>query len=491
MKINRMRTLLAGIGLIATMYLILLIPYSEDAAPENADRTAFAWRQDEYWSDLEALYNEARACGCTDLAPALDSGFAMMDSLITEIRNTPQSPESPVFRKVEHEFFTLGALVAQCPSRLADYANEFFALRSSLKEQSIQWDMNSKSTRDCMYRIIYGGRTAVEEVMLQAPPDLIPERIVSQNVMPSSTPSATVNGLQLCSGDILVSRGGAPTSALIARGNDYPGNFSHTALVHVDESTSLVSIIEAHIECGVVVSSPDRYFRDTKLRIMVLRLRTDVPGTTVDPATPHEAAKSALQQAMSGHVAYDFEMNASDHSKLFCSEVVSEAYSAVGINLWKGMSHISSSGTRMWLSAFGVENFTTQEPSDLEYDPQLRVVAEWRDKETLVRDRVDNAVVDVMLEAADEGDLLEYDAYMLPVARIAKAYSIILNRFGVVGPVPEGMGAIAALKNQWFSRRQKAVADSVSALIQNFRVKNSYFPPYWELVKLSRQAYGK
>ena len=31
------------------------------------------------------------------------------------------------------------------------------------------------------------------------------------------------------------SAGGAATSALIARGNDFPGNFSHIALVHVDE----------------------------------------------------------------------------------------------------------------------------------------------------------------------------------------------------------------------------------------------------------------
>ena len=38
-----------------------------------------------------------------------------------------------------------------------------------------------------------------------------------------------------------------------------------------------------------------------------------------------------------------------------------------------------------WLSDFGVEHFITQMPADLEYDPQLSVVAEWRDPETLFR----------------------------------------------------------------------------------------------------------
>ena len=44
-----------------------------------------------------------------------------------------------------------------------------------------------------------------------------------------------------------------PTSALIARGNDYPGNFSHIALVHIDSSTRAITVVEAHIELGVAI----------------------------------------------------------------------------------------------------------------------------------------------------------------------------------------------------------------------------------------------
>lgn len=60
----------------------------------------------------------------------------------------------------------------------------------------------------------------------------------------------------------MLSRGGAPTSALISRGSDYPGNFSHVALVYVDPKTKVASIIEAHIEVGVAIASLEEYMND-------------------------------------------------------------------------------------------------------------------------------------------------------------------------------------------------------------------------------------
>jgi hypothetical protein len=135
-----------------------------------------------------------------------------------------------------------------------------------------------------------------------------------------------VRKAHLHSGDILVSRGGAPTSALIARGNDYPGNFSHIAFVYVDPGTHISSIVEAHIERGVVVSTVEQYLTDKKLRVMLLRLRSDLPQLTKDPMSPHKAAEQAYTRATTEHVPYDFEMNYKDHRKLFCSEVASAAY---------------------------------------------------------------------------------------------------------------------------------------------------------------------
>ena len=183
-------------------------------------------------------------------------------------------------------------------------------------------------------------------------------------------------------------------------------------------------------------------------------------------------------------------MNTRDHSALFCSEVVSSAYESVDFPLWQKLSHISEPGLRSWLAAFGVRNFTTQEPSDLEYDPQLRVVAEWRDVETLMKDHIDNAIIDVMLEGARNGDRLEYSWYMLPIARVIKLYSATINCFGATGPIPEGMGATSALQNQWLSEQHQSTETILRERALEFRKVNGYAPPYWELVRLAREAYS-
>ena len=247
-------------------------------------------------------------------------------------------------------------------------------------------------------------------------------------------------------------------------------------------------MIEAHIERGVAVSTADGYLRDKKLRIMVLRLRADLAPLIADPSLPHRAASLALERARSGHIAYDFDMDYTDPSRLFCSEVASSVYGELGVRLWTGLSTISAPGLRRWLSAFGVRHFETQEPSDLEYDPQLVVVAEWRDPGALMQDHIDNAAIDAMLEGAEAGDALSYPWYQLPAARLAKAYSWLVGGFGGQGPVPQGMSARAALRNRAFSAHQRWVAARVSEAATRWTRQQGYPPPYWVLLDLARTA---
>jgi hypothetical protein len=142
-----------------------------------------------------------------------------------------------------------------------------------------------------------------------------------------------------------------------------------------------------------------------------------------------------------------------------------------------------------WLADFGVRHFETQAPADLEYDPQLLVVAEWRDMAALWDDHLDNAIIDVMLDGADQGARASYDWYLLAPARFLKVYSTVLNRLGMVGPVPEGMDAVTALKSQWLVKIHKQTKERMLAAVQSFENENGYRPPYWELVNIARRAY--
>jgi hypothetical protein len=473
------------ISSIVALYLILLIPLDNNPVTSAGNKTPFSWSKDSLWKSLELKFISSNAGGCDKIKFTVDSLFKNSELFLSEISSEALAPSNEKFIELENNIFNIAPLIPTCSQFFPDYINFYSNLRKVVKIQSRHWDMNSTIAKNTLYRLLYGNRIAIEEIMLQLPEDKVDPLIKGVDEF-SITPSAEILGVVVHSGDILVSRGGAPTSALIARGNDYPGNFSHIALIYIDEKTKNVFVIESHIERGVVISSLEEYLNDKKLRIMVLRLRSDL--ILDNPMLPHNVASFALNEAERKHIPYDFEMNINETEKQFCSEVASSAYKEYGITLWTGLSTISSKGTRSWLAAFGVKYFETQEPSDLEYDPQLSVVAEWRDPETLYKDHLDNAVTDVMLEEADSGKTLSYAWYALPIGRAMKLYSMILNLFGSEGPVPEGMSAEAALKNVNYSETHDQIKARLIILANQFKNESGYTPPYWELVNLAREA---
>ncbi|HEU0010110.1 MAG TPA: hypothetical protein VFT34_09880, partial [Verrucomicrobiae bacterium] len=205
-----------------------------------------------------------------------------------------------------------------------------------------------------------------------------------------------------------------------------------------------------------------------------------------DPMLPHRAATEALAEARRRHIPYDFTMDHRNHEAQFCSEVAAAAYERTGVRLWMGLSWISSPTVCAWLGSLGVRHFETQEPSDLEYDPQLAIVAEWRDRATLLKAHADDAVTDVMLEEAQPGRPLGYNRLSLPSARLAKAWSFVLNRFGKTGPIPEGMSAATALRVKKFRHDHDARTERLLVLAAEFQKSRGYPPSYLDLTRLAR-----
>lgn len=472
--------------LLGLLYAVLLIPAPEPSPNYNTSQQPFAWSQDEFWAELEARFLQARAAGCDTVAESTTGAHARISHILDEISQRPLPPEDGRFAALETNLFQLAPLIAACPARLGDFVSLANRTRSEVKKQSQSWDMNSAAARRRIYRLLFGTRMALEEILLQAPPGSAGTELILGDDTPSQTPSAAVRGVKLHSGDILLSRGGAPTSSLIARGNDYPGSFSHVALAHVDERTGRASMIESHIEGGVAITLIDDYLADKKFRILLLRLRPELAALKTDPMLPHRAATEALAEARRRHIPYDFTMDHKDHEAQFCSEVAAAAYEPTGVRLWMGVSWISSPTVCAWLGSLGVRHFETQEPSDLEYDPQLAIVAEWRDRAALLKAHADDAVTDVMLEEAQPGRPLGYNRLSLPAARVAKAWSFVLNQFGKSGPIPEGMSAATALRVKKFRLDHDARTERLLFLAAEFQKSRGYAPTYLQLTRLAR-----
>ena len=473
---------------LVLLYLLLLIPdFKQDSLVIKTNQRSFVWNRDSLWTSLEKDFTRSGL-----LQPAqLDSSMELMQSKaekqLVNLLSKASTPGDGDLDSLQDIFFKLATIVAVRTGSIEWYSGYYNRVRNYIKDQSRYWDMQQAGSRNRVYSLLYGMRAAVEEVILQTDSLHVPAAMLVKNET-SVTPSARIFGIPVHSGDILVSRGGAEVSALISRGNDYPGNFSHIALLYVEEKSNRAFLIEAHIEKGVAIASVEEYEKDKKLRFMVMRPRADLPAMIANPMLPHEAAKKMYEESFTRHIPYDFKMNYKDSSAMFCSEVASYSYKKNGLQLWPSLSTISSTGVVDWLQNFGVENFITQMPSDLEYDPQLSVVAEWRDPETLFKDHIDNAVTDAMLEKANKGEKIGYNQWQLPLVRLIKAWCVIKNQFGKEGIIPEGMTATTALKNQRYVALNKKINTAVQQMAKDFMKTHHYRPPYWQLVKFANTA---
>ena len=482
-----MKKIVTFLLVLAGLYLLLLIPIQNTNEPQKASEIPFVWDQDTLWASLETNFLKAKGMSSKTLDSIVQAMAFEADSILNANTGVTNRPKDGFYVSIEQRFFQIAPLIAAQQNKSDWHIRFYNQVRKKIKHDSRFWDMNSADARNTAYRILYGIRATVEEILLQSTTDqFVPTMFVADEA--SATASVDILGIQVHSGDLLVSRGGAEVSAFISRGNDYPGNFSHVAIIYIDQETNAPYLVEAHIEKGVAIVSLDEYLKDKKLRFMVMRPRADLEQMMADPMLPHKAALYIYNESQARHIPYDFKMDYYDASAMFCSEVGSNAYKQFGIDLWEFESTISSNGVIDWLNNFGVVNFVTQMPSDLEYDPMLSVVAEWRDKEVLFQDHLDNAVMDALLERANAGEKLDYNHWLLPVARVVKAYSFLLTTIGKKGPIPEGMGAVTALKNNDFVARFKKCKALTAAKIEAFMKENNYLPPYWQMVRLAEES---
>lgn len=483
-----MKKIFLLLKIVAVLYILLLIPLPQNKNElKIATKSPFVWNQDSLWKCLEHEFIEAKHLPQTKLDSIVDEMSVDADLLLSRYKDTIYTPDHKIHDSIETLFFRIAPLIAAQEKKSDWHIRYYNAVRQKLKSDTRYWNMSTVNARNTSYKMLYGMRAAVEEILLQSNDDVFISTMYVTNE-PSVTPSVEILGIKIHSGDLLVSRGGAEVSAFISRGNDYPGNFSHVALVYIDKDTNAPYFVEAHIEKGVAIASLDGYLKDKKLRFMVMRPRFDLTQLKLNPMLPHEASEYMFKESQTKHIPYDFKMDYHDSSAMFCSEVGSYAYNQFGINLWEFESTISSNGIINWLNAFGVQNFVTQMPSDLEYDPMLSVVAEWRDKDVLFQDHLDNAVMDALISQANKGEKLDYDIWSLPLARVIKAYSFVLNTFGKDGIIPEGMDATTALKNNYFVNRFQNLKSITSEKVERFKNENGYLPPYWQLVSFAEES---
>ena len=201
-------------------------------------------------------------------------------------------------------------------------------------------------------------------------------------VVPGQTMNDPRTDLQ--SGDIVLSRGNAYTSAAISHLGDSDQQFSHMSLVYKNPKTGVINTIESHIELGVIAKPLAANIKEMNSRDMVFRFE--------DQGVSARAAEymfyRAYNQSKSGsNINYDFQMDMNDSNSLFCSEVASHAFDHASNGNVKIPLFMSSLTTRnvSFEHAIKVNQVESFLPGDIEIDPRFTLISEWKDWK-LVRD---------------------------------------------------------------------------------------------------------
>jgi hypothetical protein len=202
------------------------------------------------------------------------------------------------------------------------------------------------------------------------------------------------------SGDLLLTRGNAFTSAAIASLGEEDTQFSHLSLVYKDEKNKIWTI-EAHIEVGSIVRPLEAHIKDSNFRTMVLRFE--------DQKLAASAAKFAFETVKkasetTGNINYDFGFDMDEDINLFCSEIVSWSFSKVSNNLSQ-IPLIKNRVQKRKSSFVNDLEINIQEsfiPADLEIDPRFKIIAEWRDANRVNDSHEKDAILQAMYRWVDD-----------------------------------------------------------------------------------------
>lgn len=286
-----------------------------------------------------------------------------------------------------------------------------FSARIALKETFKNFNANDECLKSAID--VFRGLRYVEDYLIEMRMDLTPNAPVEYTNFKGEFPYLLVNPKyesdfhsyeDLKSGDVILSRGNAFTSAAIARIGTNDFQFSHLSFVYKDKIDQEAFTTEAHIEIGSVTAPIIDHINGKNAREVLFRYQ--------DAEVAHTASKYIYDRVLAKQktkktIEYDFSMNYKDESRLFCSEIVSTGFKYANKNadylpLYKSKF---TSGIIPFLNSIGIpatkENISTMDtfaPGDIQFDPRFDLVAEWRNPKKMEESRIKDFILTKIFE---------------------------------------------------------------------------------------------
>lgn len=335
---------------------------------------------------------------------------------------------------------------AAADKRFATKAFTFIQkVRRRIPRVSKRWPWDNEVLKRAFYRTLDTGRLVSEELLIRLDGMMLSPLVKWADVS-SLTPYSIEQGVKVHSGDILISGGGGLVPLFITRGNTRPGKYSRSAIIYVDEATGKAWVLTVFPFRGTVKMTLSQYLERSNYSAMLLRLSPSMARLQEDPLLPHKAASFIFNKIEAAPFSYDHEMNWKDNRRLFSEEMILMAYESICINLWSERTGNDLPGLGRWLGFLGLSGSKLLPPSELEYDRNLIPLFEWFNPDALRAERLTFAVIDTLTHSAGMGAEPGYAYDEVPLAFLAKTWSLLDSYRGRKPSVPDGLSPFEALR---------------------------------------------
>lgn len=192
-------------------------------------------------------------------------------------------------------------------------------------------------------------------------------------------------------GDVLLLRSGELLSAAVSQVGTYHAFFSHAAVVGLDPQWNTLEVVESVVDEGVRTLPLEDWLDRPFVRFAVWRPR--------DATLARRAAIAAYVDATQRRAEarrYDLALSLHDHSRLYCAEVITQAFAQAAPGNASVPMHPSSVGALAGgfpLADLGMRDDVVFLPDDIELDARFTPMIELRASQEVVRaERMDRAL---------------------------------------------------------------------------------------------------
>tara|TARA_B110001454_G_scaffold16046_1_gene14420 strand:- start:67831 stop:69336 length:1506 start_codon:yes stop_codon:yes gene_type:complete len=257
-----------------------------------------------------------------------------------------------------------------------------FHVQLMVRKKQKELSQQGKLTFDCLQNIRRSTRYVrfMEDMLIEW---LIERKKVTQfsnDILSGEFPQLmkNVDKVEFQIGDLFLIRGKSYVSGMIARIGDAELQFSHLAILGMNDKGEKV-IVEALIPYGTKVTPFETWLKQKEARVVHFRFN--------DSDIASKAGRAAFDLAngfISKHgynIPYDFNMSSLDADNIFCAELIENAYlnaSSSKVLLPENKSMTTKFKSTPFLKNMGIESTEIFAPGDIEFDSRFDLLAEYR-----------------------------------------------------------------------------------------------------------------